>query len=329
MKTNSFLHKNVVYEPGQKKNWTGRKTAPNLSNQYWYQDIQCLNLNNIQDSITPNFGLVGYACDEGVKRNFGRVGAKYGPQSIRDALAKLPLHFKDKIVADYGDIICIEDDMKACQSSFSNSISALITQSVFPIGLGGGHDIAYAHYKGLKKNLKEKRIGIINFDAHFDLRPVETKPNSGTPFNQIITELKNEKQTLDYFVIGVQQQSNTRALFEIASKENVEFVFSDACDIAFEAIENIKQKLNPILEANDYLYITIDMDGFSSAYAKGVSAPSPLGFSPQFFFKILNHVLKTNKVIACDIAELNPEKDEDGQTANLAAKIIDYIIRSL
>ena len=38
--------------------------------------------------------------------------------------------------------------------------------------------------KGKQKN----KIGIINFDAHFDLRPIENQSNSGTPFNQILTE---------------------------------------------------------------------------------------------------------------------------------------------
>jgi formiminoglutamase len=44
------------------------------------------------------------------------------------------------------------------------------------------------------------------------------------------------------------------------------------------------------------------MDGFSSAYAPGV-----------------------RKVISCNIAELNPTVDQDNITANLAAKLVDYI----
>ena len=74
--------------------------------------------------------------------------------------------------------------MEACQSLFSNHISNLIQQHIFPIAIGGGHDMSYGHFMGIWnviENTKKRRVGIINFDAHFDLRPVETKSNSGTP----------------------------------------------------------------------------------------------------------------------------------------------------
>ena len=72
--------------------------------------------------------------------------------------------------------------------------------------------------------------------------------------------------------------------------------------------------------------MTIDLDGFSSAYAPEVSAPSPLGFTPYFVFKLLLFLFETKKVISCDIAELNPTFDNDGVTSILAAKIVDFIV---
>jgi formiminoglutamase len=83
---------------------------------------------------------------------------------------------------------------------------------------------------------------------------------------------------------------------------------------------------NSFLEKVDHLYITIDLDGFSSAFAPGVSAASPLGLSPNFIYQALAFLLKSKKVIACDIAELNPEYDKDNSTAQLAAKLVDYIV---
>ncbi len=88
----------------------------------------------------------------------------------------------------------------------------------------------------------------------------------------------------------------------------------------------LQQRLIPFIRKIDYLYITIDLDGFSSAYAPGVSAPSPLGFTPYFVFKMLKFLFATNKVISCDIAELNPTLDRDNLTANLAAKLVDFIV---
>jgi formiminoglutamase len=326
---NKIAEINADYLPGQAAHWTGRSSNPAIGKQYWHQAIELLDIRGINEPVNPTIALVGYSCDEGVRRNQGRIGSKQGPQALREKLAKMPLHFDSKIVGDFGDVTCIEQDMESCQKAFSRIISHLISRQIFTIGIGGGHDMAYAHFMGIHEVIKhtaKNKIGIINFDAHFDLRPMVEQPNSGTPFNQIITQLKQSNETVEYFAIGIQQQSNTKELFEIAKQEHVVFVDNFECESTVLEIQNIQKKLAPFIEANDYLYITIDLDGFSSAYAPGVSAPSPLGFSPNFMFKMLQFLFDTKKVISCDIAELNPALDHDNLTANLAARIVDFIV---
>ena len=315
-----FKDLNVKYQSTNKGLYSGRGSENN--NQYWHEKITFSNITGTENSSKKQFGILGYACDEGVKRNQGRVGAKKGPEFIRQKLGKLPIHFTHKKVTDFGDIICVDENLEDCQTAFSKSISHLITNNIFPIGIGGGHDIAYATFNGIKEALKDyqnKKIGIINFDAHFDLRKVENQPNSGTPFNQIVSENDNAV----YFPVGIQQQSNTKELFEIAKQKNISFLTNFDCETFSDSV---KSNLNSVLEKVDFLYITIDLDGFSSAFAPGVSAASPLGLSPNFIYQALAFLLKSKKVIACDIAELNPEYDKDNSTAQLAAKLVDYIV---
>jgi formiminoglutamase len=321
------------YHPGQRLYWTGRKSNPDIGKQYWYQEVELMDFDELPENTSsndnPDIALLGYVCDEGVRRNLGRVGAKEGPRVLRDRLAKLPIHFEDNRVADLGDIICVDEEMEACQRLFAHAISNLIQRKVLPIGIGGGHDMAYGHFMGIHeavKNTTKNKIGIINFDAHFDLRPVETKSNSGTPFNQVIRELNQEGKAVDYFAIGIQRQSNTKELFDIAKKNDVDFAINYDCESSGAELQALKERLHDFIERNDYLYVTIDMDGFSSAYAPGVSAPSPLGFTPYFVFKMLKFLIDTKKVISYDIAELNPTLDRDNLTANLAAKIVDFIV---
>ena len=321
---------NAEYRPSEKAFWQGRKSNPDIANQYWHQEIKLIDVEKEQNPDT-NIAILGYACDEGVRRNRGRIGAQEGPLAIRERLAKQPIHFENKQVADIGDIVCVDDDMEACQYLFAKHITNLLKQNIFPIGIGGGHDMAYAHFKGIYKalnNKKEKtKIGIINFDAHFDLRPIEGKANSGTPFNQILSEFKED---VFYFAIGIQQQSNIKQLFEIAqSDRRIGFAINYDCESSNTELAVLKARLEPFIEKVDYLYVTIDMDGFSSAYAPGVSAPSPLGFTPYFVFKMISFLFSTKKVIAFDIAELNPSFDRDMLTANLAAKIIDFVVMNL
>ena len=310
----------IDYNAGNKNNYFGRISK--LDNQYWHQNIKVANIEDFKVDNSTNIGLVGYVCDEGVRRNQGRIGARKGPKSVRNKLGKLPIHFENKTITDFGDVICVNNHLEDCQKALSKTISKLITNNILPIAIGGGHDIAYASFNGIKDALKssaKNKIGIINFDAHFDLRTVDTQPNSGTPFNQILSENK----TASYFAIGIQQQSNTKELFEIAAANKVSFVSSFECETFSD---NLKNKLNTFIEKADYLYITIDLDGFSSAYAPGVSAPSPFGFSPNFVYQVLMFLFKSKKVISCDIAELNPDLDIDDHTSNLAARLVDFIV---
>ncbi|MFH4968623.1 formimidoylglutamase [Gaetbulibacter sp. M240] len=316
------------YAPGNREIWTGRKTPEHLGVQYWYQAVNCVLLSDLNDLPAGGFGLIGYACDEGVRRNQGRIGAVEGPGALREKLGKVAWHHQSETVYDFGDVLCQDDNMEASQAAFADGISDLISKGILPIGIGGGHDMAFAHFNGIKKafNNINKRIGIINFDAHFDLRPVEEQPNSGTPFNQIAKLLKQENKRLDYFVLGIQKGCNTRSLFDVAKKEGVKVVFAEQCQNQPEQIKAIKTKLNAFVASVDLLYITIDMDGFSSAYAPGVSAASPLGFSPEFVFETLGFLLSSEKVMALDIAELNPKYDRDHQTAILASRLIDFVV---
>ena len=317
-----FKNLKVGYKAGDKAIYSDRKS--NLNNQYWHQEIAAAHIENLSDQKKIDIGLIGYVCDEGVKRNQGRVGARKGPKSVRNKLGKLPIHFKNKKIVDFGDVICIDDHLEDCQKALSKSINELIKRKVLPIAIGGGHDIAYANFNGIRdalKNISKNKIGIINFDAHFDLRAVETQPNSGTPFHQILTE----NESVAYFAIGIQQQSNTKELFEIAAKKNVSYVSNFDCETFSDAL---KSKLKIFIKEVDYLYITIDMDGFSSAYAPGVSAPSTLGLTPNFVYTVLAFLFQSKKVISCDIAELNPDFDIDKRTADLAAKLVDCLVQN-
>src|SRR5690606_20153408 len=103
---------------------------------------------------------------------------------------------------DMGSIICTNRDMEEAQDGLTSVVAKILSKNMFPIVLGGGHDMAYGHYKGLKKYLssseKGTTIGIINFDAHFDLRSNKYGNNSGTPFYQIALDCRLNKTKFKY-----------------------------------------------------------------------------------------------------------------------------------
>ncbi len=81
--------------------WTGRTdAAEGQSALRWHQWVQpCAQQ---QASGTT---LLGFACDEGVRRNQGRTGARQGPQALRKALANLAWHGSAPVY-DAGDVCC-------------------------------------------------------------------------------------------------------------------------------------------------------------------------------------------------------------------------------
>lgn len=137
--------------------------------------------------------------------------------------------------------------------------------------LGGGHEVAWASFQGLAGYLQnhqpqsKPKIGIINFDAHFDLRAfhsqqAEVKPSSGTPFNQIQHFCQQSGWDFHYACLGVSRASNTKALFERADQLNVWYV--EDKDLGVLNLDYHLTELQHFIDGCDYLYLTIDLDVF-------------------------------------------------------------------
>ncbi len=320
-----------AYSKPKPENWTGRESDQNL---YLHQKVKFLDMQSLaqEQILKSDIVLLGYACDEGVKRNKGREGARMGPDAIRIQLGKQPEHLSETLsVFDAGTIECYDGDLKKSQRQLTQTVKTLLGMNAFPILLGGGHDIAYAHYNGIKEHLKSqgggKTVGIINFDAHFDLRSIEDGANSGTPFYQIAEECEVEGTAFRYMCLGIRKDANSKLLFETAESRDVTFVENEHFSMHY--LSHDLKIIQHFIREVDVIYTTIDLDGFSSAYAPGVSAPSPLGFAPDIVMEVLKIIIDSNKLISLDVAELNPSFDIDHQTAKLAAGLIHFIMHRL
>lgn len=315
----------TVYQPPNDDLWQGRTSENQL---YLHEKVRLVNVadDDLLDVGNKCMGVLGYGCDEGVRRNHGRVGSKDGPDAIRSVFARLPNHLpQDYELIDFGNIVCAKEDMEAAQEALSQHIQRLREQDIFCLVLGGGHDMAYGHYKGLKGHLGENSVlGIINFDAHFDLRSNEKHNNSGTPFYQIGMECKKEDIPYHYLCLGIREDANDSALYNTASVLGVNYLEIERFHI--NQLELVKREIENFLSKVTAVYVTIDLDGFSSAYAPGVSASSPIGFAPDIVIESLKTIIHSKKLIGMDIAEMNPQYDRDQQTAKLAAGLMHFVM---
>ncbi len=305
------------YEPTDKALWQGRKDS--LPGERFFHQVQCVDIRSHSLKNSKQTVFLGFRSDEGIRRNEGRVGAKAGPDTLRQQLAKLACHSSQQFL-DVGNIVCHDQQLETAQQQFANLLSHCHQHGLKTIAFGGGHEIAWAHFNGLVSHYP--KIGIINFDAHFDLRPVldGKSATSGSPFWQIKQHCQQNQLPFDYCCLGIQPIANTQSLFKRADEWQVKYITAEQMNQ--ESFAWQKAFLDKFMLHHDYLYLTICLDVFAESFAPGVSAPQALGLNPWQALPLLKYIVQTGKVVSIDVAELSPLLDEEQKTSRLAAVII-------
>lgn len=297
--------------------WQGRKDS--LAGERFFQHVQMHDLSQLpMPNAQGQVALVGFASDEGVKRNEGRPGASLGPAEIRKRFAKLACHSNIELI-DVGDIVCLDGALEEAQIAFGQVIAEAHQNGFKTLAFGGGHEIAWGHYLGLCHQYPE--LAIINIDAHFDLRPLRDGhlATSGTAFWQILKHRQALQRPFQYCVLGIQAASNTKSLYDTAHEAEVSYL--TAAEIQTQNSANLAAFLEDYLRNSKHIYLTICMDVFAESIAAGVSAPQALGLYPKDILPLLNTLVQSGKVIGIDFAEYSPPLDKDGQTARLCAEL--------
>ncbi len=304
--------------------WTGRidKETDSAAAQRWHQQV-----GRWSSGCAPGLTLLGFASDEGVRRNCGRPGAAKGPDHIRRALVNLPWR-RQAPVWDGGNIACHGNDLERAQQNYAQQVSVLLNEGQMVAGLGGGHEIGWGSYLGLMLHLQSRSVpsvGIINFDAHFDLRLPEVGASSGTPFWQAADYAREQGIPFRYLCLGVSQSSNTQVLFNRADELGVHYSLDR--EMTITNLPRLQQRVQQFMDQVDHIYLTIDIDAFPAALAPGVSAPAVRGIPLEVVEPLLEIIRQGKKLRLFDLAETCPEYDIDGHTARLAARLIDLLVQ--
>lgn len=300
--------------------WQGR-TDPESDSERWHQRIRPLD-------TAPGCALLGFASDAGVARNRGRPGAAEGPSAIRRALAPLAWHRRGPAY-DAGDVRCEGDALEDAQRRLGERVATLLDAGHLPLVMGGGHEVAFGSWQGLARHLetpgdtlsnRAPTVGIVNLDAHFDLRDPQHGHSSGTPFAQIAADCRQRGWPFRYACLGVSRASNTRALF--ARAEALGVLTREDRDITSASLPAILRDLQRFMAHCDRVYLTVDLDVLPAAEAPGVSAPAARGVPLAMLEPLVEAVRDSGKLALADIAELNPTHDIDGRTAKVAARLV-------
>ncbi|MFB6961780.1 formimidoylglutamase [Streptomyces sp. NPDC056309] len=301
--------------------WTGRDDGPGADNLRWHHVVGL----NPDDAEPGDIAFVGFRSDEGVRRNKGRQGAADGPRALRGALASMALPTPVRAL-DVGDIEVADGDLENGQRRLGRVLTSLVDRGHPVVVLGGGHEVAYGTYLGLAgtRALRDgARLGVLNLDAHFDLRD-DVRPSSGTPFLQMAQSEEQRGQELNYWVLGVSQPSNTTRLFHTADKLGVRSLLDTECGLL--DLPRVEAFLDEFLASCDVVHLSIDLDVLPAAAAPGVSAPAAYGVPMEIVEHACATVAASGKLAVCDVAELNPDLDVDHRTARAGARLVHRIL---
>lgn len=295
--------------------WSGRDDTANEgpTAKRWHQGVKTLT-----EPVPGGIVLQGFACDIGVRRNDGRVGAANGPPILRKALSRLAWH-QDHPVYDAGDIPGTGSDLKGAQELLAVAVAKLVGDGHRPIVLGGGHETSWGTFQGLTRARPGATVGIINIDAHFDLRS-SNRPNSGTPFHQVATWCQANELPFLYLVIGISESSNTVALFDHAKALGARWTLD--CEPVSAA------SIVQLIDQCELVHLSLDLDVLPAHIMPAVSAPAGRGLDLPAVELALDLTLSSGKVAAVDVVEFNPAHDLDSRGSRAAAALIWRIARN-
>jgi arginase family enzyme len=242
-------------------------------------------------------GLLGLPDDTGVRINHGRPGAARGPDAFRGALARYGADRPEfPRVFDAGDVMP-SDTLDRTHAHVTEATTALLDLGLFPIAIGGGHDLTFPFVRAVAK--KFPRLAGVYFDAHLDVR--ET-PGSDMAFRKLVETCGVSALHLHGFRPSVNPSEHVEWFTRHGGK-----AYPEGAPVQ--------------LPMGEDLFVSFDLDVLDAAYAPGVSAVNPSGWTSHEAESWVQCCGAHSQVRCFDLMELNPLFDTDHRTARIAAHL--------
>ncbi|MFH5800171.1 formimidoylglutamase [Haladaptatus sp. CMAA 1911] len=270
--------------------------------------------------------LLGEPFDHAV---IGRKGAADGPAALRESLAGVKTHHFDfgpvGRIGDAGDVMLMLDSDESSDVTtelLQEEARVLTTRlhdaDALPVFLGGDNSFTYPNAVPL---LEDGSLGVVNFDAHLDVREVRGDPTSGTPYRQLFDA------GLDaYACVGVRHFETSSPYAEFVRESDGEIVTAE--EVGEDSVSAIDTALESLGDM-DAIYVSVDLDVLDAAFAPGVSAPTPGGISPRELFRMLRLAASDDRVAGFEVVECAPSLDRDDRTVNAGARAIAHFLSTV
>jgi formiminoglutamase len=269
--------------------------------------------------------LIGFPQDEGVRRNGGRVGAAEAPREIRRWLYRLvPEDCKTGAdlaglrLLDLGNVR-INGSLEPTQAALGEVVATVLRSGAVPIVLGGGHETAYGHYLGYVG--AGVPVGVVNIDAHLDVRPlIDGQGHSGSPFRQMMEHPAAPLPGNRYACLGAQPHAIAREHLAYVRDRGGEVCLVEHLNWTLPA--TIRGQCEAFASDGCRVYVTLDADVVRASDVPGVSAPNVAGIEGDIGVEFARQAGQSPHVSSFDLVEINPRHDRDGQSARWAGLVV-------
>ncbi len=275
--------------------------------------------------------LIGAGSHLGVHIDGAAFGAEHlvrkaGEQPHR--LFMQDLDFVKSKAAD--DLRKNEKEIEKYNTALYQLMLTEIQNGAFPILLGGDHSVAVA--SALASNKVHGDLGIIWLDAHTDFNTFASTVTGnihGLPLAAITGYHCEELRTFHKgpvidphkaVVVGAravdpEEWTNLRdAGVTVFTTEDIQLMgASEVMERAFRI-------------AGEKAHVSYDLDLIDPKTAPGVSVPETEGISEQEAMDLVAELTRNiDKIVSFDLVELNPLRDLNGRTEDLAVRILEQI----
>ena len=259
-----------------------------------------------------------------------RSGSRGGPDAVRLGLVNYTTFSSAEArgmealrAADIGDVVVTLTDMAGTFARTSAVIAELVRRGIVPVSIGGDHSIAYPLIRGVTEALGAgRRLGIVHFDAHHDLRSAHLgAESSGVPFCKALESLPEAVRGENLVQIGMAEFTNSPQFADYARRCGITVIPGRGLRGGALA-EVVGRALEIAGQGTDGIYLSVDIDCIDQAQAPGTAAPNPFGLDLRDVQEALRVIGAHPRILGMDLVEISPPFDLDNMTGRAGASLV-------
>ena len=257
-------------------------------------------------------------------------GAAGGPEAVRTAFRYNTTFSPDwdtdiqaLRVRDLGDIGGHLTDVSVAHRNIEEAVLGALTHAapLVPLIVGGDHSITAPAVRGFCRAHPGKKVGVINIDAHLDVRTMDdVGPHNGTPFRALV-EGVDAISGANVVELGIHGFMNAAHYWQWAQDQGMTLITGR--DVHKRGMEScIAEALAVAGDGTDLIYVSVDIDCLAFPWAIGTSASSPEGLSGWDLLEAMFLCGQHPKVAGLDVVEIDPSRDVKDLTARSGCSAI-------